>query len=56
MMRIENEPYSFLLESVEGGDTKGRYSILGLDPDLIWRSFGNKAELMLNFNKKKEKI
>ena len=48
MMRIENEPYSFLLESVEGGDTKGRYSILGLDPDLIWRSFGNKAELMLN--------
>tara|TARA_B100000686_G_scaffold353925_1_gene461583 strand:- start:1645 stop:3150 length:1506 start_codon:yes stop_codon:yes gene_type:complete len=56
MMRIENEPYSFLLESVEGGDTKGRYSILGLDPDLIWRSFGNKAELMLNFDKKKKKF
>ena len=36
MIRLgDNTPYSFLLESVEGGDTKGRYSILGLDPDLI---------------------
>jgi anthranilate synthase component 1 len=28
--------YSFLLESVEGGATLGRYSIIGFDPDLIW--------------------
>ena len=27
----------FLLESVEGGATRGRYSMIGLDPDLIWR-------------------
>lgn len=29
-------PYSFLLESVEGGNVLGRYSIIGLEPDLIW--------------------
>lgn len=34
------EPYSFLLESVEGGAVLGRYTILGFDPDLIW-SFEN---------------
>jgi anthranilate synthase component I len=28
---------AFLLESVEGGATRGRYSIIGLLPDLIWR-------------------
>ena len=28
----------FLLESVEGGETRGRYSLLGLDPDLVFRS------------------
>ena len=28
-------PMSFLLESVEGGATRGRYSILGLDPDIV---------------------
>ncbi|MFD2248751.1 anthranilate synthase component I [Pseudochelatococcus lubricantis] len=28
---------SFLLESVEGGAARGRYSIIGLNPDVIWR-------------------
>ena len=31
-----DEPYSFLLESVEGGNVLGRYSIIGFDPDMIW--------------------
>ncbi|MCB9989150.1 MAG: anthranilate synthase component I [Rhodospirillales bacterium] len=31
-----NEAYSFLLESVEGGENIGRYSAIGLNPDLIW--------------------
>ncbi len=35
----------FLLESVEGGETRGRYSIIGLEPDLIWRCHGEKAEI-----------
>ena len=34
----------FLLESVEGGETRGRYSIIGLSPDLVWRCVGNKPE------------
>ena len=33
-------PMSFLLESVEGGAVRGRYSIIGLEPDLIWRTVG----------------
>ena len=38
-------PMSFLLESVEGGVTRGRYSIIGLDPDLVWRANGAGAEI-----------
>jgi anthranilate synthase component I len=33
----QGKPYSFLLESMEGGAARGRYSIIGRDPDLIWR-------------------
>jgi anthranilate synthase component 1 len=32
-----DRPNAFLLESVEGGATRGRYSMIGLEPDLIWR-------------------
>lgn len=32
-----NQPNAFLLESVEGGAWRGRYSAIGLDPDLIWQ-------------------
>ena len=32
-------PNSFLLESVEAGETRGRYSIIGFKPDLIWRCY-----------------
>jgi anthranilate synthase component 1 len=41
----EGRPYSFLLESVEGGAVRGRYSAIGLKPDLIWRCFGPRAEI-----------
>ncbi|MGE3832429.1 MAG: chorismate-binding protein, partial [Parvibaculaceae bacterium] len=37
--------YSFLLESVEGGAVRGRYSIIGLRPDLIFRIDGNRAAI-----------
>ncbi len=36
-------PMSFLLESVEGGAVRGRYSIIGLEPDLIWRADGDRG-------------
>ncbi len=41
----DGRPHSFLLESVEGGAVRGRYSVIGLDPDLIWRCEGNRAWL-----------
>lgn len=36
---------SFLLESVEGGAVRGRHSIIGIEPDLVWRANGTKAEI-----------
>ncbi len=35
----------FLLESVEGGAARGRYSMIGLDPDVIFRVQDGKAEI-----------
>lgn len=37
------QPYSFLLESIEGGETIGRYSFLGCDPLWILESRGNQT-------------
>ena len=36
---------SFVLESVEGGAVRGRYSFIGMEPDLVWRCQGNMAEI-----------
>jgi len=36
---------TFLLESVEGGEIRGRFSVIGLSPDLIWRCHGSVAEI-----------
>jgi anthranilate synthase component 1 len=41
-------PISFLLESVEGGAVRGRYSIIGLEPDLIFRINGGNATFNRN--------
>src|ERR1700675_3435148 len=38
-------PMSFLREYVEGGAPRGRYSIIGLKPDLIFRVNGKHAEI-----------
>jgi anthranilate synthase component I len=42
------KPFSFLLESVEGGAARGRYSVIGMEPDLIWRC--EKGEAFINRN------
>ena len=42
---IEPGRGDFLLESVEGGEIRGRYSLLGLDPDLLFRATGAEAEV-----------
>ncbi|MEM9098873.1 MAG: anthranilate synthase component I [Pseudomonadota bacterium] len=36
---------SFMLESVTGGEIRGRYSVIGMAPDLIWRCRGEHAEI-----------
>ena len=41
-------PMSFLLESVEGGINRGRYSMIGLAPDLVFRANGQHAEVNRN--------
>jgi anthranilate synthase component 1 len=41
----KDQRYAFLLESVTGGDTRGRYSIIALQPDLIWRCKDGAAEI-----------
>jgi anthranilate synthase component 1 len=43
---------TFLLESVEGGAVRGRYSILGMKPDLIWKCVGNQAWINRNARSK----
>jgi len=36
---------SFMLESVTGGEVRGRYSIIGMKPDLIWKSHDKTARI-----------
>ncbi|OIQ29479.1 MAG: anthranilate synthase component I [Alphaproteobacteria bacterium MedPE-SWcel] len=36
---------AFMLESVTGGEVRGRYSIIGMKPDLIWQARGEASEI-----------
>lgn len=45
MKLVRDRGTSFLLESVEGGETRGRYSIIGLAPDILWRANGDSASI-----------
>jgi anthranilate synthase component 1 len=47
---------SFLLESVEGGAVRGRYSIIGLEPDLVLRVAGGRAEINRNPRQEPERF
>jgi anthranilate synthase component 1 len=42
---IEPGRGDFLLESVQGGEVRGRYSLLGIDPDLVFRATGANCEI-----------
>ena len=41
----EAAPMSFMLESVTGGEIRGRYSIIGMKPDLIWDCRNGQARI-----------
>ena len=46
MMKLTSgQRHSFLLESVDGGTARARYSYIGLKPDLVWRCYGQRAEV-----------
>ena len=36
---------TFMLESVTGGEVRGRYSVVGMKPDLIWKCHGTSAQI-----------
>ena len=36
---------AFMLESVTGGEVRGRYSIIGMKPDLIWQCHGHTSRI-----------
>ncbi|MFZ5750362.1 MAG: anthranilate synthase component I [Pseudomonadota bacterium] len=41
----EAQKNSFMLESVTGGEVRGRYSVVGLKPDLIWECRGTQSRI-----------
>ncbi|PHR16896.1 MAG: anthranilate synthase component I [Sphingopyxis sp.] len=46
---MEDGRGDYLLESVEGGETRGRHSMIGLAPDLVFRADGEKAAINRNW-------
>ncbi|MBC10923.1 MAG: anthranilate synthase component I [Rickettsiales bacterium] len=52
LLKLQKEKYIFLFESVEKGSQKGRYSVIGLKPDLIWECKHNKCSVN-DLNKKR---
>lgn len=46
--KIDDGMFSFLLESVEGGEKWGRYSFLGSSPAYLFRSKGEEFEIVRN--------
>ena len=53
LIKLEKKITSFLFESVEKGSQKGRYSVIGLKPDLIWECKNNLCKIT-DKNLKKE--
>ena len=52
--KVNNGNYSFLLESVEGGEKWGRYTFLGFNPSIVFRSKGSTVEIITD--QKKEEL
>ena len=49
MKLMQPERGDWILESVEGGETRGRYSLIGLDPDLLFEVRGTDARINRNW-------
>ncbi len=51
---MEAKRGDFILESVEGGETRGRYSLVGLAPDLVFRANQNQAQINTDWSNDRE--
>lgn len=47
-LKLANQPYSYLLESVHGGERFGRYSLVGLPATTRLEVYGNQIQLITN--------
>jgi anthranilate synthase component 1 len=54
--KLDDGRYSFLLESVEGGEKWARYSFIGSRPSVVVRSFGNSVEIIRRGKRKKRSV
>lgn len=50
LKKIDKGKHSFLFESMEGGEKWGRYSFLGTEPSIIYRSKGCRIEIIEDGN------
>ncbi|HEY9080736.1 anthranilate synthase component I [Magnetovibrio sp.] len=48
MKLVGADSLGFLMESVEGGANRGRYSFVGCRPDIVWRAVGDHADINRN--------
>ncbi|MSO73433.1 MAG: anthranilate synthase component I [Rhodospirillaceae bacterium] len=44
----QDRPFTALLESIQGGAVRERYSFIALQPDIVWRCKGQRAEICRN--------
>ena len=44
-LKLARQPWSYLLESAQGGETWGRYSIIGLPCRTVLKAFGHRIEV-----------
>lgn len=56
LIQLQKEKYVFLFESVEKGSQKGRYSVIGIKPDLIWECKDNKCSITNFVTSRKKKF
>jgi anthranilate synthase component 1 len=54
--KIDRGGHAFLLESVEGGEKWGRYSFIGAEPRLIFRSRGREVEIVEDGRLRRETV
>jgi anthranilate synthase component 1 len=55
-LKIDTGGYSYLLESVEGGEKWARYSFLGSNPSIVFKSRGNRIFITKDSVTKEEKV